>query len=64
MAFRNCRTKAVSSASPGPTPKSCEPQIFLAALGQVGGCWKALDLGHLNMKFQHDRQKDKKLQLF
>ena len=64
MAFDNSCTKAVLSATPVATPKRCEPQLFLAALGQVVSCWKALDLGHLNMKFQHDRQKDKKLQLF
>ena len=56
--------KAVSSASPGPTQKRCEPQLFLAALGQVVRRWKALDLGSLNMQFLLDWPKDKKLQLF
>ena len=56
--------KAVSSASPGPTPKRCEPQFFFATLGQAVHCWKALDLGSLNMQFQQDVPKDKKLQLF
>ena len=64
MAFDNSGTKAVSSASPGPTQKRCEPQLFLAALGQVVRLWKALDLGSLNMQFQQDWPKDKKLQLF
>ena len=64
MAFDNSCTKAVLSASPGPTPKRCEPQLFLAALGQVIRCSKSLDLGSLNMQFQHDWPKNKKLQLF
>ena len=61
MAFDNSCTKAVLSASPGQTPKRCEPQLFLAALGQVIHCSKALDLGSLNMQFQHDWPKDKKI---
>ena len=64
IAFDNSCTKAVLSASPGPTTKRCEPQLFLASLGQVIRCSKALDLGSLNMQFQHDWPKDKKLQLF
>ena len=60
MDFDNSCTKAVLSASPGPTPKRCEPHFFLAALGQVMRCSKALDLGSLNMQFQHDWPKDKK----
>ena len=64
MAFDNSCTKAVLSASPGPTPKRCEPPLLLAALGQVIRCSKAVDLGNLNMQFQHDWPKDKKLQLF
>ena len=59
MAFDNSRTKAVLSASPGPTPKTCEPQLFLAALGQVIRFSKALDLGSLNMQFQHHWPKEK-----
>ena len=63
MVFNNSCTKAVLSASPGPSPKRCESQLFLASLGQVIRCSKALDLGSLNMQFQHDWPKDKKLQL-
>ena len=59
MAFENSCTKAVLSALPGQTPKRCEPQLFLAALGQVIRCSKAVDLGSLNMQFQHDWPKDK-----
>ena len=61
MAFDNSCTKAVLSASPGPTPERCEPQLFLAALGQVIRCSKAVDLGSLNMQFQKDWPKDKKI---
>ena len=61
MAFDNSCTKAVLSALPGPTPKRCEPQLFLAALGQVIRCSKAVDLGSLDMQFQHDWPKDKNL---
>ena len=69
MAFNNSCTKAVLSASPGPTPKRCELSLVLAALGQAAlgqdiRGWKALDLGSLNMQFQHDWPKNKKLQLF
>ena len=61
IALDNSCTKAVSSASPGPTPKRCEPQVFLATLGKVICCWKALDLGSLNLQFEHDWPKDKKI---
>ena len=56
--------KAVSSASPGPTQKRCEPQLFLAALGQAVCHWKALDLGSLNMQFQQDWPKGKNYSYF
>ena len=61
MAFDNSCAKVVLSASPGPTLKRCEPQLFLAALGEVMRCSKALDLRSLNMQFQHDWPKDKKI---
>ena len=61
MAFDNSRTKAVLSASPGPTPKRCEQPLFLAALGQVIYGWKALDLGNLNVQFQQDWPKDEQI---
>ena len=61
MAFDNSCTKAVLSALPGPTPNRCEPQLFLATLGQVIRCSKALDVGSLNMQFQHDWPKGKKM---
>ena len=52
---------AVLSAPPGSTPKRCEPQLFLAALGEVIRCLKAANVGSLNMQFQHDWPKDKKI---
>ena len=61
MAFDNSCTKAVLSASSGRTSKRCEPQLFLASLGQVIRSSKAVDLGSLNMQFQHDWPKDKKI---
>ena len=61
MAFDNSCTKAVLSASPGPTPKRFEPQLFLASLGQVIRGSKALDVRSLNMQFQHGWPKDKKI---
>ena len=63
MAFDNSSTKVVFSALPGHTPKRCEPQLFLAALGQVIRRSKALNLGSLNMQFEHDWPKEK-IQLF
>ena len=61
MTFDNSGTKAVLSVLPWPTPKRNEPQLFLAALGQVIRCSKALHFGSLNMQFQHDWPKDKKI---
>ena len=61
MAFNNSCTNAVLSASHRQTPKRCEPQLFLAALGQVICCSKALDLGSLNLQFQHDWLKNIKI---
>ena len=46
---------------PGLTPKRCELPLFLAALVQAVRCWKALDLGSLNMQFQHDWPKDEEI---
>ena len=51
----------VLSALPGPTPKGCELPFLLAALGQAIRCWKALNLGSLNMRFRQDWPKDKKI---
>ena len=61
MAFDNSCTKAILSASPGPTPKRCELPLFLAALGQAVYGWKALDLGSLNVQFQQVWPKDKQI---
>ena len=61
MAFDNSSTKAVLSASPGPTPKRCELALFIAALGQAIRGWGALDLGSLNIQFQQDWPYDKQI---
>ena len=61
MAFDNSCTKAILSALSGPTPKRCELPLFLAALGQTVCGWKVLDLGSLNMQFQQDWPKGKKI---
>ena len=47
-----------------PSTKRCELPIIFAGIGQAVRRWKALDLGSLNMQFQLDWPKDKKLQLF
>ena len=64
MAFDNSGTNAALAARLGTTPKTCELPLFFAAIGQAIHGWKALDLGSLNMQFQQDWPKDKKLQLF
>ena len=64
MAFDNSGTKAVWGAQFGTTPKRCELQLFFAGIAYPIWRWKALDLGRLNMQFQQDWPKDKKLQLF
>ena len=45
----------------GQPQKRCEPQLFLAALEQAIRCSKALDLGSLNLQFEHDWQKNEKI---
>ena len=63
-AFDSSGTKAVLSASLETAPRRCELPLFFAAIRQVVRRWKALNLGSLNMQFQQDWPKDKKLQLF
>ena len=45
----------------GPPPKRCELQLFFAGIGQALRRWKALDLRRLNMQFQQDGPKEKKI---
>ena len=45
----------------GPPPKKCELQLFFAAIQQPVRRLKALYLGRLNMQFQHDWPRDKKI---
>ena len=63
MAFDSSGTKAVSAAQLGTTPIRCELQLFFAGIQQAVRRLKALHLGRLNMQFQQDWTKDKKLQL-
>ena len=49
---------------PGTPTKRCELPLFFAGIRQAIRRWKALNLGSLNMQFQQDWPKDKKLQLF
>ena len=46
------------------THKRCELPFIFAAIGQAVRRLKALNLRSLNMQFQQDWPKDKKLQLF
>ena len=64
MAFDSSGTKAVWAAQLGTTPKRCEPQLFLAGIRQALRRWKAIHLGRLNMQFQQDWSKDKKITAF
>ena len=61
MAFNNSDTKAVQASRIGSTPKRCELQLFLAGFRQAIRRWKAIHLGRLNMQFQEDWPKDKKI---
>ena len=61
MAFDTFCTKAVAWNHP---QKRCKLPLIFAAIGQAVRRYKALDLGSLNMQFQKDGPKDKKLQLF
>ena len=55
MAFDSSSTKAVWACRLGTTPKKVWTATFLRR------SLKALHLGRLNMQFQHDWQKDKKI---
>ena len=61
MAFDNSGTKAVACDHP---QKRCELPLIFAGIGQAVRRWKALNLGSLNLQFQQDLLKDKKLQFF
>ena len=61
MAFNNSGTKAVSAARVGTTPKRCELQLFFPGNRQAVWRLKALHLLRLNMQFQQDWPKDKKI---
>ena len=61
MAFDNSCTKAIRAAGLGTTPKRCGLQLFFAGIRQGLQRLKALHLGRLNMQFQQDWPKDKKI---
>ena len=61
MAFDNSGTKAVAC---DPPQKGVNCPLIFAAMGQAIRRLKALNLGSLNMQFQRDWPKVKKLQLF
>ena len=61
MAFDSSGAKAVCAARLGTTPKRCELQLFLAGIRQAVRRYKACHLGRLNMEFQQDCPKDKKI---
>ena len=61
MAYDSSGTKTVRAARLGATPKRCELQLFLAGIRQAVRRLKGLHLGRLNMQFQQDWPKDKKI---
>ena len=61
MAFDSSGAKAVRAYGLGTTTKRCELQLFFAGIRQAIRRMKALDLGRLNMQFQQDWPKDKKV---
>ena len=61
MAFDSSGTKAVRAAGLRTTLKRCELQLFLAGIRQAVRRLKAIHLGHLNMQFQRDLLRDKKI---
>ena len=61
MAFGNFYAKAVRGARLGTTPKKWQLQLFFAGIRQAIWRLKALHLGRLNMQFQQDWPKDKKI---
>ena len=64
MAFDNSGKKAVWAARLGTTPKRCELPLFFAGIRQAVRRLKGPHLRRLNMQFQQDWPKDKKLQFF
>ena len=61
MAFNNSEARRSEQPGLGPPPKRCELQLFLAGIRQAVRRLKAIDLGRLDMQFQHDWPKDKKI---
>ena len=62
MAFNKSGAKPFEQPSQiWTTPKRCELQLFFAVIRQAIRRLKALNLGSLNMQFQQDWPKDKKI---
>ena len=61
MAFDKSGAKAVWAAWLGNTPKRCELQLFHAGNRQAVRRYKANHLGRLNVQFQQDWPKNKKI---
>ena len=61
MAFDNSGAKAIRAARLRTTPERCELQLFFAGIAQAVRRLKVFHLGRLNMQFQQDWRKDKKI---
>ena len=62
MACDSSRVRTLSEQPGlGQPPKRCELQLFLAGIRQAVQRYKAIHLGRLNMQFQQDWPKDKKI---
>ena len=61
MAFDSSAAKAVWAYWLGTIPKRCELQLFLAGIWQAVRRLKAIHLERLNVEFQQDWPKDKKI---
>ena len=64
MALDSFRREGRLSSPAWDHPKRSELPLFFAGIQRAIRRWKALNLGSLNMQFQQDWPKDKKLQLF
>ena len=61
MALDNSSANAVGAAWLGTTLKRCELQLLFPRIRQVVWRWEAIDLRRLNMQFQQECPKDKKI---
>ena len=61
MAYDSSGSKLSEQSGLGPPPKRCEFELFFAGIRQAVRRLKAIHLGRLDMQFQHDWPKDKKI---